>query len=589
MPLAPRPPYQLPSYWKAFGHSYIQYSFGTADQTGRLDGLFTSALDIERGVNWANYAVNGAQLIVQGVRQGGYARIFDRLQGMHQVGGPYAPDSGATLLCFGINDIGFTGNTAQIRTAFQHALRSVISRCRMSAYYRSDYQVGVRTTYGAGFTQQTATDYCTGNTTRRASSTTSATITMTLPADYKGEPVSMCFAGTTPNVGGTVTFSGTAGVTGTLITGNIMPSASFSHTAMVKRVTGLTSANAGQTIIATVTALDPSGSVEFDGWWLESNNAGPVIVCNIAKLTATGYAVYGSWTGTEAQKDADVDNFNADLRSVVSEFDSMVQIADLDSALAKDASLFFDGLHANENGAAKCADALLDAQRRFAPTTALGVTANFNPPSPRSASLKQTRVSGRWYTYSRATGAAPAAVVPTVNQSMLAFPFVVTGGRERYNRLLMRTGSTPGGTAGQFRWGLYDDPGWTGYPQCLFEEPTSGAALSTGTAAGINIMSPTSGTGSIAWPLDPGLYWLTFKWTVLPVTLTIQIAPAAPDAWNVMPMLDATPAYVPNPVCWELTAQGAGAFPTVFPTGAVVAQAGTTAALCKPLVALQLA
>lgn len=569
MPLAPRSNYQVTSYWKAFGHSYIQYSFGTADQTGRIDGIFGSALDIERGVNWTNYAVNGSQLIVQGISQGGYARVFDRLQGSHTVGGPYAPDSGGTLLCYGINDIGFTGNTTQIRTAFQHAMRTVISRCRMSAYFRSDNTT--RTIYGAGFTQQTATDYSTGNTTRRATSTTSATITMTLPPDYLGEPVAICFLGTTPTVGGTVTFSGTAGVTGTLNTGNIMPSASFSHTAMIKRVTGLTSANAGQTIIATVSALDGGGaSVEFDGWWLEAVNAPPVLVCGIAKLTATGYAVYGGWTGTEAQKDADVDNFNADLRSVVAEFDSMVQVADLDNALVKTAGYFFDGLHPNESGSVRCVDNMLSAYKNMSPTTNLGITANFNPPSPRSASMKLPRLSGFWYTAEPIGSEGTLTITGTQVGQLWALPIIVTSGRERYNQLGMEV-TTVGTVTPQLRWGLYDDPGWAGYPQCLYSEATSGGAFSPGIASTGLKTSPTSGTGSIAWPLDPGLYWLAIKVVVSGTSQIWRTIVAAVQGITPIPHYSTAGVITNNATAYTLTGLGTAALPNVFPSGATIA------------------
>lgn len=594
MPLTQRQAPQLTSSWRAFGHSYLQYAFGTADQTGRIDGQFSAAMDVERGANWQNYSVNGAQLLKDGYAQGGYVRVLQTVKPNIGRGGPYAPDGGATLFCYGINDLGFNGGgTSQVRTAFQHALRAVISRVRASTIFDDDFQVGTRTSYSAGFTSLGfAQDQASGATERISTAgTTGHTITMTLPADYNGEPIAIAFVGVNgATSGGTLTFSGTAGVTGTLVTTNIAPSGT--HTHMIKRVTGLTSANAGQTIIATVTAVGGgSASVEYDGWWLEAKNAPPVIICNVARLTATGYTSnYAGWSGTEASRDTDVQNLNGDIATVVAEFDSMVQVADLDSVLNKGVgpdgqSLFFDGLHPNELGAARCVDQIITAYRRMSQTTALGTTANFNPPAPRWAGTKQPRISGRYYTWCK--GANPTAVIPSTTVGNLwAFPFVVCGPRERYNLIAMRTGPTAGGTAGQFRWGLYDDPGWTGYPQCLYSEPTVGAAKSTGTAASANI------TDTVAWPLDPGLYWIAFKWTVLPLSpRDINIAPAVADMWDIMPDLDSTTTlHSANPVCcWEVTGQGTGVFPGFFPAGAALGTVTTAAAGCKPHIALRLA
>lgn len=560
--LALRQPNQLTSYWRAFGHSYLQYAFGTFDQTGRIDGQFSAALDIERGANWNNFAVNGAALAKDGYAQGGYVRVLQTVRPNVGRGGPYAPDGGATLLCFGINDLGFLGGgTTQVRTAFQHALRTVISRCRASTIFDDDFSVGTRTSYSAGFTSLGfANDQASGTTERISTTgTTGHTITMTLPADYNGEPVAMAFVGVNgATSGGTLTFSGTAGVTGTLVTTNVAPAST--HTHMIKRVTNLTSANAGQTIIATVTAVGGgSASVEYDGWWLEAKNAPPVIVCNVARLTAAGYAIYGSWTGTEAAKDTDVQNLNTDIASVVAEFDGMVQIADIDSQINKSAALLFDGLHTNELGSAKCADAIIAAYKNLSPTTNLGNTANFNVPAPRSASLKKSRRSGFWYGPDY-TSDASSTVLTAGN--IYWQPFVVTAGRERYTRLGIRMAVT--GTASSIRWGLYDDPGWTGYPQCLFSEATSAGALSTGTTVGL-IASPTSGTGSIAWPLDPGLYWLCIKCTVAgTATFAIQ---NGPDRTGIMPILSGTDLTTQANIAYIQTGQGTTALPTFCPVG----------------------
>jgi hypothetical protein len=590
MPLTPKPVNQVPSLWRAFGHSYLQYAFGTFDQTGRLDALFSSAMDVERGGNWYNYAVNGAALSKEGNSQGGYITVFQAVTNNIGRGGPYAPTDGAALLCFGINDIGFLGTTATVRGGFQHSLRAVISRLRASTIFENDFQVGTRTTYGAGFGVVSATDFSSGaaQTVHWATALTNANFTLTLPSDYDGEPVSICFVGASGASGGTVTWTGTAGVTGTTVTGS--QAAGGTHCPVIKRITNLTSANAGQTIIGTVSSLDAGGAVMLDCWWLESKSPNPIVVNNIARLTTAGYAIYGSWTGTEAQKDQNVVDFNSDIATVVAEFDSMVQIADIDSVIGKgDTKILFDGLHPTERGSARACDQMLAAWKRMDSNSADGQTANFNTPSPCSSSLKMPRRSGNMYSWNRMITTSPTSVIPTVNQELMAFPYVVTAARERYTAINMRTGTTGGGTAGQFRWGLYDDVGWTGYPQRLYAEPTVSAAKSTGTTASTTI------SDSVAWPLDPGLYWIAFKWTVLPLSpLIIMIAAnQPPDAAWVLPPFNATmgtTAGANAPACgWALTGQGTGVLPGTFPSGATVRAVGTAAGTCAPLITLTLA
>src|SRR5208282_5264362 len=75
-------------------------------------------------------------------------------------------------------------------------------------------------------------------------STVGNSITITLPSDYNGEPVVTGFICNGGATGGTVTYTGTAGVTGTTYTGNVMLAASLNVAYLCRRITGLTAANA---------------------------------------------------------------------------------------------------------------------------------------------------------------------------------------------------------------------------------------------------------------------------------------------------------------------------------------------------------
>ncbi|MFE0101171.1 hypothetical protein [Streptomyces sp. NPDC059009] len=579
MPLTPRKDYQVPDFWTVFGHSYMQYAFGTFYQTGRADSLLRGSFDIEHA-NWQNFSVNGARAFTEGASTGGFGRFLNRVK-RPQRGGPYVADGGALLLDYGINDIGLLGNTTQLRTGWIHALRTMISRWRASVIYENGFQVGTRTSYGAGFGSVAAVGYTSGDSAHWCTSTTNANFTLTLPSDYAGEPVCIGLVGASGTSGGIVTWSGTAGVTGTTSVSDIMPTAAATHAPVTKRITNLTSSNAGQTIIGTVNTLDSGGAVMLDCWWLEAKSPPPVVVCNIAKLTASGYTGnYAGWSGTESSRDSDVDAWNADLRTLVAEFDSMVQIADLDAAIGKDAtSLYTDGLHPNEQGAARIVDAIRDAVKRVTPTST-SVTFNMNTSAPRAGSPLRPHVNGLWYTMDHANAEVSTGLTITAGD-MWAIPIWVTQGREFWNRLAVRTAVT--GTSGttSIRWGLYDDVGWSGYPCELVNEATAAGALAISTAANTIVMSPTSGTGSITWVLDPGLYWLCVKFTVI---RTGQTMTRLQGTNNVMTPLtsgaDVNTSVANMPNGYKLTGQGTTALASTFPTGA-------TATAGAPYVAVQ--
>src|SRR5690606_24765119 len=265
--------------------------------------------------------------------------------------------------------------------------------------------------------------------------------------------------------------------------------------------TGLTSADAGKTITLTVTSIDTNGTVSFCGWWLESKTPPPVIVANIAKLPNAGYSLYPGWSGTEQQRDNQVDQFNQVIRDVVAEFDQMVQVADIDAALNKDPKLFWDSLHPNEAGNAKIADALLDALARMAPpATASSATACFNPPTPRHVPLIRVRRPDTWYTADFGSKSTPSTLVAN---ELWAIPFVVSSTRERYNSAGIAV-TAAGQNSGQVKIGIYSDPRWGGYQQGLVANAAAQLNVSTGLSTGLAKLGPD--VFNIA--LDPGLYWL---------------------------------------------------------------------------------
>lgn len=593
MTLLLAPPNPNPDAWNIYGHSWFQFQTGpSGNQAGRVDALLRSAMDIEWG-NWRNYAVSGARITGSTRAGGGWNRLQQyKVPPVGRVG-PYAPDAGAHLLGWGINDLGvMDGHVVETRNAIAHCFRASISKCRASRVYLATDAVFA---YGAGFTTNaTGADASQGVAGRIATVTTSSTITFTIPGDYKGEPIVMAFllrpqtySGGGSGVpatrgtgnGGTVTYSGTAGVTGTTYNGAGIPSAFFDNSYMVRRITGLTSANAGQTIIMTATSFDSSGQIPFDGGWLESLTPPPVIVVDVAKLTTAGYnnSLYANWRAdaagfggagtalTDNQMDADVDAVNLAVANVVAEFDGMVQIAAADAAIAKNAAKTSDGLHPNELGAGAIVDAIIEAKNRLrTPGSSFGKALSFNGPSNRAAAR---RVPHQVNFYHCQEGVLTYGTHTPVSGTMFAVPFLITEANMTLSKIGLEC-TTVGSVAGAWRLGVYDDVNFAGYPQQIMNglDPTSAAAMATAITPAAPSVREINFT--FGWVADPGLYWLVAK---CDTTGTGQIFRAVATGESaIMPGRPATGISGISAMGYSLTGQGTAALPGTFPSGAAL-------------------
>lgn len=565
MPVFPAPTLQPPDFYTVYGHSWMQHAFGTRSQAGRADSLLRSALDIEF-TNWHNHAVSGSRLSVESPSQAGFARILQTITASTQ-GVPYVSQGGCTILCFGINDLGFNTDTAQYREAYRLALRMAISRCRMSTLRDDDFVAATGTgvtTYGSGWSNAAGNmEYHSGTTVQQCTTTANSTITITLPTAYDGSPIYISFLANPGVAGGTITFTGTAGVTGTLSTSNIMPSASFNHSPCGRRITTLTSANAGQTIIMNVTQIDAASTVIYDGWWIEAATPPPVLVTNIAKLPAAGYSIYGT-----PPNDSQVDTWNVVVTDVIAEFDSMVQMIDVDKTMDKvnTPEVFgTDGLHPNELGAAKIADACIAAMKRLRPVlTKYGATASMNPSSNRIGSLFRPMVDSNFYCTDAALGPNGTAYT-VVSGDVFATPFMVTDAKMSATQWSIELVTSTVATTMFF--GLYDDKDFAGYPQFINANTlaTNSGALSLTTGAGVKLSSTTQGNnGYISQPLDPGLYWLVSKYATAGTTTVRSLG--GPSYY--LPSASSAGAGGVAYNGWKLSGQGTGAPSGRFPTGA---------------------
>lgn len=567
-----------PDFWQIHGHSWFQFQTGPSGfQDGRVDALTRAAFDIEY-TGWRNRAMSGARITQPGRSVGGWSRAVTA-RGPVARSAPYAPDGGATILCWAWNDAAAAGlQNASARSAIVDTHRAVISRCRASSVW--NVTDAARWAFTNWTVQASGLDLSSSGTTRSSSITTTNSATLTLPTDYDGGTVAIAFLLRPGTTGGTVTFSGTAGVTGTFYSGG-GGQVGTDHAYTVKRITNLTSANAGQTIILTSTQIDASGIIFLDSAWVESRTPPPVIVCNLHKsIVASNYgytnAFSTTWsasgTRTESAMDADVDTYNAALAAMVAEFDGMVQIADVNEAinpggvkgvLAKTS----DGIHPNEFGAGPIVDEIVKAKDRMVrPAGSFGETLSFNGPAPRAGMLEFPHPLAYPYHGPHVAGAAyTAAAVPGASGDVWAFPFWITEARSTFMNLSLEV-TTVGTVTSTWRWAIYDDIDRVGYPQIQVpqSDTTTSAAFSPGIAS--TGMKDSSGlVGGFGFVADPGLYWIVVKIDSLGTSQQIRLV-TGQSLWVPNRVAAGTPVVAAG---FKLTGQGTAALPSAFPSGAI--------------------
>ncbi len=343
-----------------------------------------------------------------------------------------------------------------------------------------------------------------------------------------------------------------------------------------------------------------------------------------------GYAVsfYGTNTNfsgatpaNHAAADANVASWNAMLATVQGLFGSMVQIADLDSALAQgdqpallppNVDTLWDqsngtpsptgGYHPNQLGAMYCAQALMKAASALAEESTdyqpLGTLETSAVPTQFDGPVLLPIISGQSYMpdYARLETAttAPATGYPiaiTLGTAGVAWAmpmrFITASTLNAISAFVYQV-NAPATSGGNVRIGIYDDCNRAGYPQCLINECTSAGAFALGTTAGaktVGTFSQTTGTAFTA--VHYGMLWVVIKVDSLGTTNSIlaSLTGPNPNMPNSGSLFTAgTGLTVPfGPMAWQVTGLSAGALPGIFP-----AFSNATLVSTAPAVALSL-
>lgn len=303
--------------------------------------------------------------------------------------------------------------------------------------------------------------------------------------------------------------------------------------------------------------------------------------------TLVGYTQYSVNTNfanatvaSHAAADADVVTLNSWISSVVGEFDSMVQIADFDAAIGADANLpsnvytyfaLVDGLHPNELGNMKCANAIFDAIELLKASDPVALSNLELPgiPAPTPAAMRRPHRTGHYWT-AEFGGVGTATALSTAGV-MWAIPIPVTEPAERWNQIALYQTTAPTTSGGNVRAGIYDDVGWDGYPQTLVNEVNGASAFAMGTSIGMKSI------GFFGWNIRPSLYWLVLKVDSLGTTASTVSFLNGPNP--LMPIVMSGGTTGGNYIGYQVTGLSAGALPQTFPTTGTITPVTTAPAL----------
>ncbi len=524
------------------GNSYTDHSAGTSETQTWGTQYNTDQSLIQRiysmlGVSESQVKHVGvtSSKLTQAASPGGWLTVI-RAINPTKSRAPYTNNIGLCLGIWGINDLNTYGSSSQYRTAYQHALRTVISRFRAAAVFENDDStVSYSGSGGSHWTSTASTTINSGNN-YATTSTLNDTFTISVPSSFEGGTIALGFIGRSGTTGGTVSVTVDGSAAGSISTSNI--TADGNRCGMVLRLTSLSSG--AHTIVGTVTSLDASGSVEFDYWTIETPYPNPVILTNIAKLNSYS----GSGIGAS---DSEVVTWNAAIASVIAEFAGPIAVADIQDLLQPTGRLSADTIHPSEVGAMYIAEAIRAA---YVKSGAAGLR-DFSTPTAYNAmsSLPVYPVAIVTATTWIAQTGLQAGTAFAMTQDKAYFVPITIPGQCVLSNINLLNVTVAGGTGTTIRMGIFYD--YKGSPVHMLVDAGTIAATSTGAK---------SITFSTAVKIQiPGQYWLaavanTSSSSTMPTTSSL----AGHDPRIYAPTL----AGVLRPSCFTLTGQ-TGAFATI--------------------------
>lgn len=329
--------------------------FGVSHKTARRLGAQLS-LAAQGG---SCLAMSEGATIAGSARYGGVGRLLQFVNSS-RTAAPYLPAWQATVLDFGLNDMGWMGPST-FQSVFPLALRGALARLRMGRCIEDSD--GLVTYTGASWSSVGLTS-CNSGTSVHQVTANGDSFSIPIPADYPGTPISLRFLTGAAGQGALWTITGTgscAGVNTTYDSRNIngfdnggTRGANGKLLSSVKRLTALANGlTAGSgTLNGVATTIGTTGYFDCLEW--ESPYPGPIAAGMDCRPAA--YTLWSTWP-YPGIGDTDVATIWAIVGSVAREFDPTVFGLPTDGVFNKNPAYFAaDGAHWNDLGHALAAD-----------------------------------------------------------------------------------------------------------------------------------------------------------------------------------------------------------------------------------------
>ena len=330
------------SKWFHVGHSYAWLYPDDPATTGMIS-MVANLL----GAEFTNHGVSGSNFLLPGhdesAGNGGWVNLAHKLPlpaRTYSGGAGFPARRGMHSLQTYLNDINSYGATlTPLRDGVKDSARFACSWMRAAGGFRHDEASTGQSTTGSWAT--TADDTNTPGTSYSQTTDATATWTVVPPSRANGCVITLVFlcdyvGGSVPASAITFTVGGLPatplGYSAGFDTRERWPAAVAANGVMVARF----AMPAGS--VSTIVATTGAGGARRWGYLIERPS--PMLLCDVARTVTYGGA--GS--------DAIVANVNTDLDTVVAEFDALIKVIEMDTALAKTTDYFSDNVHPNQKG-----------------------------------------------------------------------------------------------------------------------------------------------------------------------------------------------------------------------------------------------
>jgi hypothetical protein len=360
-----------------YGHSIV--NLGATDRingTSQRASQLLGAEAIDRSSAGAVLAWHEAGAIAAVAGNGGWAHIY-RNTDVSTSTVIYEPKRDTVIIDFGINDLVKIGTNS---APFINSLTAAISRFNAAAVFEESH---ASVAYGGAWNAQTtgaatAPALWASNNSYASCTSTTRTVTVTVPSDFPGGTVALGFLCDSSGHGAQWSISVDGGAA-TLVEARAVNAKDWvtgseaTWSPVVYRATGLAAGT--HTIIATVNAI--STTAYFDAWWIEA--ASPPQVGVVQQYKLPSYAFYTALAVPYPPVDADIDTLNGWMTTVVGNFSNAFTIP-TDDVINKSSTLLADGLHPNDRGHALIAARIADYISRNTPRSrSVQAEGRFNP------------------------------------------------------------------------------------------------------------------------------------------------------------------------------------------------------------------